>query len=114
MTVKKRSSERAFNEGFLLGVLVGEGHFGGDGRQPQITLRMHTDHAQLFSWIVQTFPGGKLYGPYSHGGRDYYQWMARGVFLREELVPLLDQRLTEDLDEKAFKRFQSMKQRCGL
>ena len=23
--------------GFLLGLLVGEGHFGGDGRQPQVT-----------------------------------------------------------------------------
>src|SRR5262245_24853141 len=30
-----------FSIGFLLGLLVGEGHFGGDGRQPQVTLRMH-------------------------------------------------------------------------
>jgi hypothetical protein len=37
--------------GFLLGLLVGEGHFGGDGRQPQISLRMHTKHERLFRWL---------------------------------------------------------------
>ncbi|MDH3253553.1 MAG: hypothetical protein OEM62_01065 [Acidobacteriota bacterium] len=107
MTVKQQS----FHVGFLLGILVGEGHFGGDGRQPQITLRMHTDHEALFRWMMRHFPGGKLYGPYHHGGRSYFQWMARGEFLKERLVPLLDQWLTPDLDEKAFRRYQEMKAR---
>lgn len=110
MTVK----HSAFNDGFLLGVLVGEGHFGGDGRQPQITLRMHTDHEALFRWIEANFPGGKLYGPYHHGGRSYFQWMARGEFLRSELVPLLDERLTAELDEKSFRRYNEMKRRYQL
>ena len=26
--------------GLLAGILIGEGHFGGDGKKPQITLRM--------------------------------------------------------------------------
>ena len=65
--------------GLLVGLLVGEGHFGGDGRQPQITLRMHVRHEAMFHWIERTFPGGKLYGPYHHDGRHYYQWMARGA-----------------------------------
>jgi hypothetical protein len=111
MTVKQH---RQFDIGFLLGVLVGEGHFGGDGRQPQITLRMHTDHETLFRWIQETFPGGKLYGPYNHGGRRYFQWMARGEFLRRELVPLLEEWLTPELDEKAWTRFQAMKRRYRL
>ena len=64
--------------GVLVGLLVGEGHFGGDGRQPQITLRMHVRHEALFHWLEREFPGGKLYGPYHHSGRHYYQWMARG------------------------------------
>ena len=68
-------------------MLVGEGHFGGDGRQPQVTLRMHVRHEALFNWIERTFPGGKLYGPYNHDGRHYFQWMARGNYLREVLVP---------------------------
>ncbi len=99
--------------GVLVGLLVGEGHFGGDGRQPQVTLRMHTDHESLFRWLEGTF-GGKLYGPYHHGGRHYYQWMARGRFLRERLVPLLDRHLSPDLDGKAWGRYQEMKRRYRL
>lgn len=104
----------SFDQGFLLGVLVGEGHFGGDGRQPQVTLRMHTDHEALFRWIERAFPGGRLYGPYHHGGRSYYQWMARGRFLREQLVPLLDEHLTAERDRKSYERFQEMKRRYRL
>ena len=51
-----------------------------------------------------------MYGPYHHGGRSYYQWMARGVFLREVLVPLLDDYLSADLDKKAFTRYEAMKE----
>ena len=103
-----------FERGFLVGLLVGEGHFGGDGRQPQVTLRMHTDHEKLFHWLERTFPGGKLYGPYHHGGRSYYQWMARGRFLRQEILPILERHLTAELDGKAFRRFGEMKARYGL
>ena len=103
-----------FEIGLLVGLLVGEGHFGGDGRQPQVTLRMHTDHESLFRWIEGAFPGGKLYGPYNHGGRKYYQWMARGRFLRQTLLPILEEHLSAELDEKAFRRFGAMKERYGL
>lgn len=97
-----------YDEGVLVGLLVGEGHFGGDGRQPHVTLRMHVRHEALFRWIQRTFPGGKLYGPYEHGGRRYYQWMARGAFLREELVPILRRRLSPHLDAYAHRRFEAM------
>ena len=40
--------------------------------------------------------------------------MARGVFLLEELVPLLDEYLTAVLDKKAFTRYQAMKERYRL
>lgn len=103
-----------FEEGFIVGLLIGEGHFGGDGRQPHVTLRMHTDHETLFHWLVGRLPGSKLYGPYHHGGRSYYQWMARGAFLRERLMPLLERRMSEDLDRKAYERFQAMKERYRL
>jgi hypothetical protein len=102
-----------FEEGFLLGVLVGEGHFGGDGRQPQVTLRMHVRHEQLFNWLAATVPGSKLYGPYHHGGRDYYQWMVRGKALREELLPLLTRHLAE-VDAHVRGRIQTMIDRYAL
>lgn len=97
-----------YEEGVLVGLLVGEGHFGGDGRQPHVTLRMHVRHEALFRWIERTFPGGRLYGPYEHGGRRYYQWMARGSFLRDDLVPMLRRRLGPRLDEYAAARFEAM------
>jgi len=103
-----------FEIGFLIGILVGEGHFGGDGKQPQVTLRMHTDHQVLFRWIITTFPGGRLYGPYNHSGRRYFQWMARGSFLTESLVPILDRYLTPKLDGKAWGRYQEMKERYRI
>ena len=92
----------------LAALLVGEGHFGGDGRQPQVTLRMHVRHRTLFAWLVRTFPGGRLYGPYAHGGREYFQWMARGSFLREEVVPALRRHLTPTFDDYACERFEAM------
>ena len=103
-----------FDAGYLVGLLVGEGHFGGDGRQPHVTLRMHTRHVRMFEWLLDRFPGSRLYGPYTHGGRSYYQWMARGTFLRHELVPVLDRHLTPDLDEWAFQRYATMKATYGL
>jgi hypothetical protein len=100
-----------FDVGFLIGLLIGEGSFGGDGRQPQVTLRMHVRHEALFLWIESTFPGGKLYGPYNHGGRRYFQWMARGPYLRDVLLPILERTLSPDLDAHSFERFEQMKHR---
>ena len=97
-----------FEVGVLTGLLVGEGHFGGDGRQPHVVLRMHVRHEAMFRWIERTFPGGKLYGPYDHGGRHYFQWMARGTYLRDELLPVLATRLSADLDGPSFDRFRDM------
>jgi hypothetical protein len=102
-----------FAAGFFLGLLVGEGHFGGDGRQAQVTVRMHTRHEGLFRWLETTFPGSKLYGPYTHGGRSYYQWMARGPVLREVIVPLVAAYLPQ-LDGHVAARFRSMCERYGL
>jgi len=114
MTVKQPNPLSDFEIGVVVGLLVGEGHFGGDGRQPQISLRMHTDHEVLFRWLTARFPESRLYGPYHHGGRSYFQWMARGAFLRETLVPLLDARLTPELDGKAGRRYLAMKERYRL
>jgi hypothetical protein len=96
-----------FSIGFFLGVLVGEGHFGGDGKQPHITLKMHVRHEKLFRWLEKTFPGGRLYGPYHHGGRHYFQWMVRGRYLKEWVVPLVFKHF-DRLDEYVAGRFIAM------
>jgi hypothetical protein len=102
-----------FSVGCLLGLLAGEGHFGGDGRQPQVTLRMHVRHEALFRWLERSFPGGKLYGPYDHGGRHYYQWMARGEYLRRVLAPLIHAHRSW-LDDHVGARFDAMCDGYGI
>jgi len=102
-----------FECGLVFGLLVGEGHFGGDGRQAHVTLRMHLRHERLFRWLEAAFPEARLYGPYNHGGRQYFQWMARGEFLRGTLVPFLAARRGY-MDEHVAARFDAMCERYGL
>lgn len=99
--------------GFLIGLLVGEGSFGGDGRQAQVTLRMHTRHEETFERLRTSYPGSKLYGPYHHGGRSYYQWSVRGAYLREHIVPLV-QRHRFLLDAYTAARFDTMCERYRI
>ena len=99
-----------FDRGFVVGILVGEGSFGGDGKQPQITLRMHTRHEALFRWLMERFPRTRLYGPYHHGDRSYFQWMARGVALVEDVLPVLEA-VSPELDGHAAARLAEMRER---
>ncbi|HZU59694.1 MAG TPA: hypothetical protein VE983_01945 [Solirubrobacteraceae bacterium] len=100
-----------FDHGLFVGLLVGEGSFGGDGKQPQVTLRMHTRHESLFRWLERRFPESRLYGPYHHGGRSYFQWMARGRVLVRDVLPLLEGVLDEALDGHAALRLREMCER---
>ncbi len=100
-----------FEQGVVVGILIGEGSFGGDGKQPQITLRMHTRHRALFAWLVDRFPRTKLYGPYGHDGRSYYQWMARGPALVHDVLPVLEAALSPELDAYAHERLAAMCER---
>jgi hypothetical protein len=100
-----------FERGVVVGLLIGEGSFGGDGKQPQVTLRMHVRHEPLFRWLVERFPQSRLYGPYHHGGRSYFQWMARGETLVRHLLPVLEQELNPELDEHAAGRLNAMIER---
>ncbi|HEY2159704.1 MAG TPA: hypothetical protein VGH24_00220 [Solirubrobacteraceae bacterium] len=100
-----------FDRGLLVGLLIGEGSFGGDGKQPQVTLRMHVRHEAIFHWLIDRFPTTRLYGPYHHGGRSYYQWMARGSALVREILPVLEQADVEALDAHAAARLKTMLER---
>jgi hypothetical protein len=100
-----------FDRGVLVGLLIGEGSFGGDGKQPQVTLRMHVRHEAIFQWLVDRFPSTRLYGPYHHGGRSYYQWMARGTALVRDILPVLDAAPVAELDAHAAERLVTMLER---
>jgi hypothetical protein len=110
MTVKQPGALDAFDRGLFVGILIGEGHFGGDGRQPHVTLRMHTRHEALFRWLEVRFPRCRLYGPYHHGGRSYYQWMARGDALVIDVLPILEAEVHPGLDGPAAERLEAMRQ----
>lgn len=100
-----------YQRGVFIGLLIGEGSFGGDGKQPQVTLRMHVRHEAVFRWLMERFPETRLYGPYHHGGRSYYQWMARGRPLVRDVLPLLEEELHVELDAYAAGRLAQMCER---
>jgi hypothetical protein len=100
-----------FDRGLFVGVMIGEASFGGDGKQPQITLRMHIRHEALFRWLMERFPSTRLYGPYHHGGRSYFQWMARGRALVRDVLPVLEEALGPELDGHATERLDQMRHR---
>jgi len=110
----ERSDRDQFEAGFILGLLVGEGHFGGDGQQPHVVLRMHVRHERIFRWLKARFPYAKLYGPYTHSGRTYWQMMWRGTALKYGLMPLLEALPWEEIDEHTWGRYNAMKQRYKL
>ena len=101
----------SFDQGFVAGLLIGQGSFGGDGKQPQLTLRMHTRHEAVFRWLMERFPRTRLYGPYHHGDRSYFQWMARGQALVEDVLPVLEAAITPEVDGPAAARLAEMRER---
>ena len=107
-TISSVTQLSQFQHGLVVGLLVGEASFGGDGKQPQVTVRMHVRHEALFRWLMERFPDTRLYGPYHHGGRSYYQWMARGTALVRDILPLLEGELHAGLDGYAAERFEVM------
>ena len=99
------------DKGIVAGLLIAEGSFGGDGRQPQVTLKMHVRHERLLRWLVERFPRTKLYGPYHHGDREFFQWMARGRALVQDVLPVLDEAAIADIDVHAAQRLATMRDR---
>ncbi len=97
--------------GLVAGILMSEGSFGGDGRQPHVILRKHVRHESLLRWLAARFPRSRLYGPYHHGERSYYQWVARGPALVEDVLPVLEQLVVPELDEHAAARLREMRER---
>lgn len=97
-------------KGIVAGLLIGEGHFGGDGKSPQIVLKMHVRHERLLRWLAEAFPRSRLYGPYEYDGRQFFQWMARGAALAADVLPVLEEVGLGRFDAHAEARMQAMKE----
>lgn len=99
-----------FERGLVAGVVVAHGSFGGDGKQPQVVIKMHVRSERLLRFLEQSVPGSRLYGPYHHGNRHFFQWTVRGRALADALAPLLEEAGIEDLDGHAGARYAAMKE----
>jgi hypothetical protein len=99
--------------GLVAGILMSEGSFGGDGKQPHVILRKHVRHETLVRWMVERFPRSRLYGPYHHGDRSYFQWVARGPALVEDVLPVLDELIVPEVDAHAAARLAELHERYG-
>ena len=95
--------------GLAAGILLSDGSFGGDGRQPHLILRKHVRHEALVRWLLARFPSSRLYGPYTHGDRSYFQWVARGRALVLDVLPVIEPLITPELDAHAAGRVGEMR-----
>ena len=93
-----------FGLGFAMGLIVAEGSFTGDRQQPSLEIRLHRrDLAPLER--VQRLLGGRIFGPYAHGGRNQYVYMLRGQDLRTAL-PTIEHRLPPSWKRVQFEAWQ--------
>ena len=76
-----------------MGLIVGEGSFTGDRQQPSLELKLHRRDFEPLQHLQRTL-GGRIFGPYAHGGRNSYAYMLRGAELRHAL-PLLEKNLPD-------------------
>jgi hypothetical protein len=80
-----------FDLGYAMGLIVGEGSFTGDRLQPSLEIKMHRRDMEPLEHLQRTL-GGRIFGPYAHGGRHLYAYMLRGRELRDAL-PVIQEHL---------------------
>jgi hypothetical protein len=93
----------AFDIGYVMGLVVGEGTFTGDRRQPVLQVKMNARDPFPLRRLSDLL-GGRVYGPYNHDGRNYFLFMLRGTPLREA-VPLFRRYLPESWKREQFERW---------
>jgi len=77
---------RAFELGYVMGLIVGEGSFTGDRHHPALSVKLHQRDPEPLRSLL-TALGGRIYGPYHHDGRRYLLYFLRGPALRQA-IPL--------------------------
>lgn len=88
-----------------MGLIVGEGSFTGDRKQPSLEIRMHRRDVEPLE-NVQRLLGGRIFGPYSHGGRNLYVYMLRGRELKFAL-PVIQEHLPSSWKRVQFEAWRA-------
>jgi hypothetical protein len=87
-----------------MGLIVGEGSFTGDRRQPSLEVKLHRRDLEPLEHLQRTL-GGRIFGPYARGSRNLYAYMLRGRELREAL-PVLREFLPQSWKRIQFDEWQ--------
>lgn len=92
-----------FEMGYIMGLVVGEGSFTSDRRQPCLQVKLHARDPFPLRFLADRL-GGRVYGPYHHESRSYFTWLLRGPALRSAL-PLFREHLPESWKREQFERW---------
>jgi hypothetical protein len=86
-----------------MGLVVGEGSFTADRQQPYLQVKLHARDPFPLRFLSDRL-GGKVYGPYDHGGRHYFTWLLRGPDLKRA-IPLFRDFLPESWKREQFEHW---------
>lgn len=110
MRIVKRSVD--FSQGLLLGLLIGEGHFGVTNRgEPILVVGMHIRHEAFLRHIQTLLPGSILYGPYEYNRRHFFRLQLRGSALCKQR-PMLEELEIAAHRPHVGRRFNAMREAC--
>ena len=94
---------REFEIGYIMGLIVSEGSFTADRRQPCLQVKSHARDPFPLRHLADRL-GGRVYGPYRHQTRHYYTWLLRGSALKAA-VPMFRAYLPESWRREQFERW---------
>src|SRR5215218_576063 len=97
------SAVREFDIGYIMGLVVGEGSFTADRRQPYLQVKLHVRDPFPVRHLADRL-GGRVYGPYRHRTRHYYTWLLRGPALKAA-IPIFHAYLPESWKREQFERW---------
>ncbi len=90
----------AFDIGYLMGLIVGEGSFTGDRAAPLLSVKLPEDDPEPLQWLARSL-GGKVYGPYRYDRRHFFVYHLRGRALRSA-IPLFLTYLPQSRKRRQF------------
>jgi hypothetical protein len=94
---------REFDIGYIMGLVVMDGSFTADRRQPYLQVKLHARDPFPLRFLADSL-GGRVYGPYRHETRHYYAWLLRGQALKAA-VPIFRAYLPESWKREQFERW---------